>query len=67
MGRDENPERVNEMDSQSFEGFQTQLDCKLTKLTFSVWEFCYLQELAEGIRLQKQRLNLSCIWKDDAR
>ena len=30
MSRDENPQRVNEMDSPSFEGFHAQLDCKLT-------------------------------------
>ena len=30
MNRDENPQRENEMDSPSFEGFHAQLDCKLT-------------------------------------
>ena len=30
MSRDENPQRENEMDSPSFEGFHAQLDCKLT-------------------------------------
>ena len=28
--QDENPQRVNEMDSASFEGFHSQLDCKFT-------------------------------------
>ena len=28
--RNENPQRENEVDSSSFEGFHTQLDCKLT-------------------------------------
>ena len=30
VSRDENPQRENEMDSPSFEGFHSQLDCKLT-------------------------------------
>ena len=30
MSRDENPQRENEMDSPSFQGFHAQLDCKLT-------------------------------------
>ena len=30
MSRDENPQRGNEMDSPSFEGFHAQLDFKLT-------------------------------------
>ena len=30
VSRDENPQRENEMDSPSFEGFHAQLDCKLT-------------------------------------
>ena len=30
MSKDENPQRVNEMDSPSSEGFHTQLDCKVT-------------------------------------
>ena len=31
MNRDENPQRKNEMDSPSFEGFNAQFDCKLTR------------------------------------
>ena len=31
VSKDENPERGNEMDSPSFEGFHAQLDCKMTK------------------------------------
>ena len=30
MSREENIQRENEIDSASFEGFHTQLDCKLT-------------------------------------
>ena len=30
MSRDENPQKVKETDSPSFEGFHTQLDCKRT-------------------------------------
>ena len=30
MSGDESPQRENEMDSPSFEGFHAQLDCKLT-------------------------------------
>ena len=30
MSREENPQRENELDSPSFVGFRTQLDCKLT-------------------------------------
>ena len=30
MSREENLQRENEIDSASFEGFHTQLDCKLT-------------------------------------
>ena len=30
MSRDENPQRENEMDIPSFEGYHAQLDCKFT-------------------------------------
>ena len=30
VSRDKNPQRENEMDSPSYEGFRAQLDCKLT-------------------------------------
>ena len=30
VGRDENPQRINEMDSPSFESFLAHLDCELT-------------------------------------
>ena len=31
VSKDENPQRENEMDSPSFEGFHAQLDCQVTK------------------------------------
>ena len=55
MSRDENPQRVNEMDSPSFEGFHAQLDCKLTYGNQN--NFDYQLKLVQHIKFRVQKQN----------
>ena len=52
VSRDENPQRVNEMDSPSFEGFHAQLDCKLTYGNQNQTQLKLVQHIK--FRVQKQ-------------
>ena len=55
VSRDENPQRVNEMDSPSFEGFHAQLDCKLTYGNQN--NFDYQLKLVQHIKFRVQKQN----------
>ena len=53
VSRDENPQRVNEIDSPSFEGFHTQLDCKLMYYSKSQTRLTLVQCIK--FRVQKKK------------
>ena len=55
VSRDENPQRVNEMDSPSFEGFHTQLDCKLMYYSKSQTRLTLMQCIKFRVQKKKQK------------
>ena len=55
MSRDENPQRVNEMDSPSFEGFHAQLDCKLTYGNQNQTQLKLVQHIKFRVQKQKKK------------
>ena len=70
MSREENPQRENELDSPSFEGFRTQLDCKLTysneNQKQSIKHSCsiYVKRLACFYELQFGRISPTILLSD---
>ena len=65
MSRDENPQRVHEKDSPSFEGFHTQLDCKLTYGNQNQTQLKLVQHIK--FRVQKQNNKKTGMMKNIAK